>query len=158
MATYRQTRDLRDVDAAYIAGLVDGEGTLALSRKHGNENRQLALTISNTDRALLDSILEVVGSGKITAKRVSHPIHTPSFTYAVYNRQALALLEQIEPYLRTYKRERAHLILRDYLRLTPRNGKYTAAMRREREAFEREVQSITPSGRPVESSRGQPIE
>jgi hypothetical protein len=43
--------------AAYIAGLIDGEGTITLTRKHQNENRQLAITISNTDRALLDFVL-----------------------------------------------------------------------------------------------------
>lgn len=37
-----------------------------------------------------------------------------SFTFALYNRQALSLLEQIHIYLRTYKAERATLILRDY--------------------------------------------
>jgi len=41
-------RILSTVDAAYLAGFIDGEGTVTLSRKHKNENRQLAVTISNT--------------------------------------------------------------------------------------------------------------
>jgi hypothetical protein len=40
-----QTNPLRTIDAAYIAGLIDGEGTITLSRKHRNENRQLAISI-----------------------------------------------------------------------------------------------------------------
>jgi hypothetical protein len=33
---------LSKTDAAYIAGLIDGEGTVTLTRKHRNENRQIA--------------------------------------------------------------------------------------------------------------------
>lgn len=144
MAIYRSTRQLSSSEAAYIAGLIDGEGTVALSRKHAADNRQLCISISNTERALLDYVLNVAGTGKITTKRVTHSKHTPSFTYAVYNRQALSLLNQVTPYLRTYKRKRAELILRDYVRLTPRNGKYTEPMRRERFTFEAAVQDIRP--------------
>jgi len=35
---YRDTRRLLAVDAAYIAGLVDGEGTISLSRRHAETN------------------------------------------------------------------------------------------------------------------------
>jgi len=144
MTAYRRTNDIGTTQAAYVAGLIDGEGTVALSRKHARDNRQLCVSISNTELPLLDYVLEIVGAGKITAKRTAHPEHTPSFTYAIHNRQALALLDQIAPHLRTYKRHRAQLILRDYVRLTPRNGKYTDSTRRERLAFERAVQNINP--------------
>jgi hypothetical protein len=131
-------------DAAYIAGLIDGEGTVTLTRKHRNENRQLAVTISNTEKGLLNFVLKTIGAGKITGKRTTQPHHTPSFTYAIYNRQALNLLKQIQPYLRTYKAERSALILRDYLDLTPRNGKYTENQLQERQQFENAVLSIKP--------------
>jgi hypothetical protein len=135
---------LRPTDAAYIAGLIDGEGTVTLGRKHRNENRQLAVTISNTERQLLDYVLSIVCAGKITTKRTAQDHHTTSYTYAVYNRQALSLLEQIHPYLRTYKYDRSTLILRDYLAVTPRNGKYSVDLRRRRAAFENAVLSIKP--------------
>ncbi|MBU1192750.1 MAG: hypothetical protein KKE76_13670 [Gammaproteobacteria bacterium] len=89
-------------DAAYLAGLIDGEGTIER--------------------------------------------HTPSFTYAIYNRQALNLLEQIHPYLRTYKSKRANIILEHYLALTPRNGKYSEEQRRMRGAFEQRVLETKPIG------------
>lgn len=136
---------LRTEDIAYIAGLIDGEGTITLTRKHRNENRQLAVTISNTERALLDYVLRTIGVGKITKKRTSLPQHTPSFTYAVYNRQALGLLSKIHPHLRTYKRQRASLILRDYIRLTPRNGKYSPSLKLARDEFETAFLAIKPA-------------
>ena len=58
MASYREVNSLSPVDAAYIAGLVDGEGTITLSRKHAGEGRQLVLSISNTERPLLEFALD----------------------------------------------------------------------------------------------------
>lgn len=144
MVGYRIVNTLCTADAAYIAGLIDGEGTITLTRKHRNENHQLALTISNTDHSLLQYVLQTVGAGKITSKRTTRCHHTPSHTYALYNRQALTLLAQLFPYLRTYKVRRAAIILKDYVRLTKRNGKYTAEQRREREEFVRRVMAIRP--------------
>ena len=135
---------LNPPDAAYIAGLIDGEGTITLTRKHRNENRQLAVTISNTEKDLLEFVYQTVGAGRITRKRTSQIHHTPSFTYAIYNRQALCLLEQIYPYLKTYKLRRAALILHDYLELTPRNGKYTEQQKLARAQFEAAVLVIKP--------------
>ncbi len=134
-----EVNTLSAVDAAYLAGFIDGEGTVTLTRKHKNENRQLAITISNTERQILEFSLKIIGAGKITNKRTSKPHHTPSFTYAIYNRQALILLEQIEPYLHSYKVKRAKLILENYITLTPRNGKYTEELMKKRKEFEKAV-------------------
>ena len=68
--------------------------------------------------------------------------HKPSFIYSVSNRQALALLESVTPWLKFYKRERARLILRDYVRLTPRNGKYSPEQKAERQRFESDVLAL----------------
>ncbi len=125
MTTYRQVRIFTAVEAAYIAGLIDGEGTILLSRKHRLDNRQLVVSISSTESSMLKYVKEVVGAGQITNKRTYRAHHTPSMTYAITNRQALCLLKQIAPYLKSYKADRAALILDHYLRLTPRNGRYS---------------------------------
>lgn len=130
------------MQAAYLAGLVDGEGTVTLSRRHKSENRQLVVSISNTELPLLQYVLEVVGVGKITSKKTYRSHHAPSYTYSISNRQGLSLLKQIHPYLRTYKAKRTALIIRDYIRLTPRNGRYTPEISQARKVFEREVMSI----------------
>jgi hypothetical protein len=130
-----KVRTLSAVRAGYLAGLIDGEGTIALSRKTRGGNRQLFVSISSTERPMLEHVLHIVGVGKITNKRTYRKHHTPSCTYIVANRQALKLLEQIQPYLQSYKRRRARLVLNDYLRLTPRNGKYSATQLKQRERF-----------------------
>lgn len=144
MAIYKTTKQLTPPIAAYIAGLIDGEGTVTLCRKHKNENRQLAVSISSTEKYLLEYVLEVVGTGKITKKKTVKMNHSPSFNYAIYNRQALSLLEQISPYLQTYKKYRSQLIIKDYLRLTPRNGKYSEDLRSAKQDFEIQVLNILP--------------
>lgn len=125
MADYRQVRTLSREEAAYIAGIIDGEGTITLTHIHRNANRQLVVSISSTERELLNFILRTVGAGRITNKRIARAHHTPSAAYAVNNRQALSLLEQVTPFLRTYKARRAQFALANYVQVTPRNGKYT---------------------------------
>jgi hypothetical protein len=62
--------------------------------------------------------------------------------FAIYSRQALELLRQIAPYLRTHKRARAKLLLERYLSVTPRNGRYTTDLLTARTAFEAEFFAI----------------
>ena len=146
MNTYKQLKPLSVKDAAYIAGLIDGEGTVTLSRKHKKENRQLCVSISSTEKDLLDFVLVATGVGKITNKRKSKSHHSPSFVYSLYNRQALALLEQILAHLKSYKRDRAAFILQGYLTVKPRNGKYTARLLANKREFENKVLSIKANG------------
>jgi intein/homing endonuclease len=135
MATYRKVGELAPVDAAYIAGLMDGEGTVSLSRRHKADQRQLVISISSTERELLEFVCQVLAAGRITSKRTYNAAHTPSFTFAICNRQALELLKQITPYLRGYKRHRAQLVLDNYVALTPRNGRYTESIKQRRNVF-----------------------
>ncbi|MES9938517.1 MAG: LAGLIDADG family homing endonuclease [Sedimenticola sp.] len=142
MPEYKSANSLSPADAAYIAGLIDGEGTISLTRRHKNERRQLVISISNTELELLDYALKTIGAGKITGKRKYKAHHSTGFTYSISNRQALILLEQIQPFIRSYKAKRAKLILKDYIRLTPRNGKYSAQLLIERGRFEEQFLQI----------------
>lgn len=142
----RSVLTLPDVDAAYVAGIVDGEGTITLSRLHRNEQRRIVVSVSNNERALLEYIQQVVGAGRISNKRTYGEKHAPSFHYQISSRQALDLLRQIAPYLRTYKAARARLALDRYLDVTPRNGKYTPRVLALRKAFERAFFAKTGCG------------
>ena len=63
MATYREVRTLSLAEAAYLAGLIDREGTVTLSRKHADEHRQLVVSISNTELQILEFVLISAGAG-----------------------------------------------------------------------------------------------
>jgi hypothetical protein len=62
--------------------------------------------------------------------------------FAIYSRQALEVLRQIAPYLRTHKRARAELLLQRYLAVTPRKGQYTTELLSARAAFETDFFAI----------------
>lgn len=154
MPIYRQVRALAREEAAYIAGVIDGEGTISLSRRHRADNRQLVISISSTEPELLEYIQRAARAGRITRKRAVSAKHTPSVTYVIDNRQALSLLEQVAPYLRTYKAQRAEMVLRDYLRLTPRNGKYSETQRLEREVFIKHFLQLRPKAKMAANQEG----
>jgi hypothetical protein len=142
----RLTRQLSPDVAAYIAGLIDGEGTVTLTRLHANENRRVVVSIANTEIQLLRFVIDQVGAGKITRKKTSSERHTPSVCYTITSRQALALLRQITPHLRSYKRQRAELLLARYEALTPRNGKYSRNQLSVRRAFEEALLALRARG------------
>ncbi|MCG8378133.1 MAG: LAGLIDADG family homing endonuclease [Proteobacteria bacterium] len=144
MNRYKQTKKLSVTDAAYIAGLIDGEGTITLSKRHRNENRQLVVSISNNEKQLLDYLKDVTGVGTITKKRTYVEHHLTNYTYRISNRQAISLLEQTISYLHTHKQKRAEIVLDKYLSLTPRNGKYTDKLNNERKQFIEDFFKITP--------------
>jgi hypothetical protein len=135
---------LDQVTAGYIAGLIDGEGTITLTRVHRNENRRLVVSISNNELSLLQFVRVAVGADRITSKRTYNPRHAPSFAYQISSRQALDLLRQTAPLLKSYKAARASLVLAEYVRLTPRNGKYNPHLQAERSAFEATLLAIRP--------------
>jgi len=136
-------RQLRIDEAAYVAGIVDGEGTITLTRFHRGENRRPVVSISSTERPLLEYVRQVIGAGRITNKRRSRAHHSVSFVYVVSSRNALELLSQIGSFLRTYKAERTSLLLAEYRRVTPRNGRYSPALQVARSAFENSFFKIT---------------
>ena len=142
-------KTLPPIAAAYVAGLIDGEGTITLSRRHANERRQLVVSIVSTERDILDWVLAQIGVGKVTNKRTVSPRHAPSFTYSVSNRQALALLRQVVPFLRSYKRVRAGMAVDHYVSVTPRNGRYNRAQDAARTQFEADFLAVKAGSTPL---------
>lgn len=139
---YKKVKRLSATDAAYLAGIVDGEGTIALTRRHSWEHRYAAITIANTDLGMLEWVKNAVGVGNISTKRTYNIKWTPSYGYNVYSQQALSILEQVLPYLKTRKRERAKLLVAHYTKLTARNGKYSKEQLRKRAELERKFFAI----------------
>ncbi|HXW08999.1 MAG TPA: hypothetical protein VD737_00150 [Steroidobacteraceae bacterium] len=146
MNKYRIANRLSSEQAAYLAGLIDGEGTIALTRRHAREKRQLVLSISSTEAELVEWARSATGVGKITRKRTVSEHHAPGLTYSVSNRQALAVIAAVAPYLRSYKRHRAALVLETYITVTRRNGKYDEATLDAKRKFEDAFIAITAGG------------
>lgn len=139
----RKVRKMSQSESAYLAGLVDGEGTITLTSKRKDAFRVVSLTISSTEPALLKWARRTIGAGIITGKRTVSEKHTPSFTYQIYSRQALDVIAQIQPHLQSYKKRRAKFVLNHYLNVTPRNGKYSEKLLNKRNRFISKFFTIT---------------
>jgi len=124
-------------EKAYIAGIVDGEGSIMLIKFHNNQFPAPCLSISSTTIELLQWLKNTTEMGTIKSKKnYNLDKHRDSFTYMVKYNNAISLIKEIEHYLVIEsKRKRAKLIIKEYKRVTPRNGRYSSTILEEKENF-----------------------
>jgi len=117
---------LIEVEKAYVAGIVDGEGTVTLMKHHKNETQVPFVGIANNNLELLKWIRSLVG-GNICSKKKRLPHHSDSYVLNIRQDRALSFLNEIKKYL-IVKRQQAELITAQYKSVTHRAGKYTPEM------------------------------
>ena len=128
---------MTNIEIAYLAGIIDGEGSIMLSKYHHSEFPCPCISISSTDLELLEWVRDKIGSGRINRKK-NYNInkHKTSYTYVVYYDTAIDVMNKIEPYLViTKKKLRAKFIIENYKTVTIRNGKYNDTQRKAKEKF-----------------------
>lgn len=123
-------------EKAYLAGIIDGEVSIMLTKFHKNQFPAPCITIASTSQELLQWIKNKTGFGSIRSKKNYNPInHKNSFTYIVRYNEAISLIKEIEPYLVIeQKKQRAKLILNEYKNIT-RNGRYSEELLKRKEEF-----------------------
>lgn len=114
--------ELTNVDFAYIAGIIDGEGFLSI-RKHKDKriprgwSLQPQVGVWNTDEKLI-TYLNLCIKGTYIRNRIypsSNPNAKPSYLWMIQgNKKIKGFLESILPYL-IIKKERAEILLK-YIR------------------------------------------
>lgn len=131
-------------EKAYIAGIIDGEGSIMLLKFHNNQFPSPCISISSTTIELLQWIKDVTNIGSIKSKKnYNEEKHTNSFAYTIKYNDVINLLVEIEPYLVIEsKKKRARLIIKKYKEVTPRNGRYSKEMLEAKEKFYEEFISI----------------
>ncbi|NHM33852.1 LAGLIDADG family homing endonuclease [Neobacillus terrae] len=125
-------------EAAYVAGIIDGEGSIHLTRMHNSEFRRPYISVASTDKELLIYIQSLT-DGLITNKKNYKPHkHKNSFTLSIKKKEnVFNILRCILPYLRVeQKKKRAQWILNNYNQVTSRNGKYAPELLKEKLLFE----------------------
>lgn len=100
--------------AAYLAGIIDGEGYVGLSRKREPTQRsgysyRPVLSVSNTKRELLEWIAEVTQVGSICAMK-KMPRCKQSWVWQTWSQRASTILQQTIPYL-IIKHRQARLVI-----------------------------------------------
>lgn len=135
---------MTETEKAYIAGIIDGEGSIMLQRFRCNQYPSPCVSIASTTLELLLWLQETIGYGQIKSiKNYNIEKHKNSYVFILKYNNAIRLLEDVYPYLIIdTKRKRAELILNKYKDLTPRNGKYTKDMLEMKAAFYDEFISI----------------
>lgn len=111
-------------ELAYVAGIIDGEGTITLSRRRKNELPSPYICVSSTNREVLEWLKTRLG-GTICSKKRYRENHKQSYIWYIrLATKCLTLLNEIEPFL-IIKKQQALLLLNNYKNCTPRNGKYS---------------------------------
>lgn len=122
----------------YTAGLIDGEGSILLSKGGRNDKfRHPVVSMTSTSKELIDFLKENFGGTVSNHKTyVSH--HKPSWSWNVSYNAAVLFIEQIRPFLKERSKcKRCDMILTSYKSLTIRNGKYTQDQIQAKLDFER---------------------
>ncbi|WP_261180560.1 LAGLIDADG family homing endonuclease [Anaerobacillus sp. CMMVII] len=60
---------MNNIEAAYLAGIIDGEGTITLTKMNNTHNRRQVISIASTDLELLTYVQELTG-GCISNKKI----------------------------------------------------------------------------------------
>jgi hypothetical protein len=101
--------------AAYLAGAIDGEGSLGIRRRPAKQYRvetfSFEVRITNTNLPWLKQIQSEIGGGIYSANSKKRPNRRPCFNLELRGAEARAMLLQVQPWLRIKKRH-ADILLR----------------------------------------------
>jgi len=108
-----EEREISDIDAAWFACLIDGEGSCSIARRSArkhqkSDNHWPVLEAANTDRRLLEKAQKIAGGwiNKITDKRGFRPC----YKWTLAGKALGPVLRAVIPYL-IIKREQAEILL-----------------------------------------------
>jgi len=104
-----KVKSLSEPEKAYIAGFIDADGTLIISKSKNIFTPRIV--IGNCDKPVLEIMNGWIGVGAIYTKKMNNPTHRTLYHYSIGRHVTLIkLLPQLIPYL-ILKRKRAELIL-----------------------------------------------
>ena len=118
-------------DAAYIAGILDGEGCITLSKKKDPTMKlgyglRPHIMVTNTNKSLIKYLRDTTDLGIIYEGKLTNPKHKPNFRWQLWSLQAQSLLKEVLPYL-LIKRKQAELLLEYIDRCSGKKGGFLSA-------------------------------
>lgn len=131
---------MKPVDIGWLAGIIDGEGTITLLARGAPRFRQPTLSVTSTDLPILARLRNLVGGNISRHTRRNLRRHWRAAWIWKLNGAGvvLAVLRLVVDHLRCpKKRRRAHFLLTRYAKVTRRNGHYSALQRARKVAMER---------------------
>lgn len=95
-----KTNEMTVAQAAYLAGLVDGEGSIIATHRNNEGRHTWRLQVANTQTNLLEWCIEATGVGTIvTSQRRASEKHQLGSWWQCYSWNAYDVLRQISPYM-----------------------------------------------------------
>lgn len=122
----------------YMAGLLDGEGTIGIARNRGPAAyRSPYISVSSTTPEIIEWLVENFG-GRACKQRVRNDRWKESWSWRVTSWSDIEnILTNVLPHmLEPEKIRRGNLLLTEYKSVTVRNGKYTDEQRERKLDFE----------------------
>lgn len=104
----KQANQLTVIQAAYLAGFIDGEGCITATLRRGSIDCRLE--VGSTNRALLERIKKETGVGCICTKKKRSKNARRLHLWNVSTRSLSSLLTQVLPHLRL-KKQQAEIML-----------------------------------------------
>lgn len=112
-------------DLYYMAGLIDGEGTITLWNRTNSKFRTPVVSCSSTTYAIIEFLLKTYG-GTVCKQKVRQPHHKQSWSWRVVQNRAINVCSDLHNILlEPDKAHRAKMIALEYPKVTLRNGKYS---------------------------------
>ena len=137
-------------EAAYLAGFIDGEGTITIWKARRKDQRggyrlQPCLSVANTCLAALEAIQQMCGNGRLLqATNPHHPNHKPGYILKFSSNQIRHILPQVRPYL-LIKAKQADYVL-EYLASCKKGRNVTDAMRENGHRLRDAVKALNARG------------
>ena len=121
----------------YITGFFDADGYITMVRPNKNKNKTLVVGFTNVELELLEEIKDFINEslnvrGTIVRKQARQETHSDSYDLTYKFSGALKVIDMIDT-KHPKKKHRKNVVSESYLKLTPRNGKYTEEMKEKRE-------------------------
>jgi hypothetical protein len=107
-------REVKDEIAAYVAGIVDGEGYIGIAKTKKTGSMRSTryagvLIVGNTSRRLIEELVGAFGVGSVSYRRGGERTKG-CFLWAIQSRNARDVLARVRPYL-VIKRAQAELVI-----------------------------------------------
>ncbi len=148
------SRNWKKEELAYLAGLIDGEGTISIgycyrNHKSGRKRYHKAImSISNTDYRLIEWIKNLFG-GYVGVKKYEGKTYKTIYRWSIDGTNIDNILKSVSPYL-IIKREQAFLVLELRKTLILGNNQYgsriTDELTEKRENFREKILKLNKRG------------
>jgi hypothetical protein len=118
---------MRELDLAWLAGIIDGEGSIFVMRQKRKDRERdtnyiMRVSVDSTDPFMVPECQKIAGGPKITQTRDNRPECSDRLKWQLNGKKAASLLEELLPYLRV-KKEQATLAI-EFQRTTKKHYKH----------------------------------